>query len=116
MELLFCILLGRKCGDTGVSGQAQHLSAEPCCVSAFACDLPPAIALEGCRKGQWEWGRKKELFSLVWKSVIISFPMMVVYFLKVASPLWETELSAQLGHFLEVILECMAALRPGTVC
>lgn len=37
-------------------------------------------------------------------------------FLKVASPLWETELNAQLGSFLEVILECMAALRPDIVC
>lgn len=37
-------------------------------------------------------------------------------FLKVAAHLWETELNAQLGPFLEVILECMAALRPGTVC
>lgn len=36
-------------------------------------------------------------------------------FLKVAAHLWETKLNAQLGPFLEVILECMVALRPDTM-
>lgn len=36
-------------------------------------------------------------------------------FSKVAAHLWETKLNAQLGPILEVILEYMVALRPGTM-
>jgi len=36
-------------------------------------------------------------------------------FLKVAAHLWEAKLNAQLGHYLEVILECTVALRPDAI-
>lgn len=88
---------------------------QSCCVSAFAYNLLPAISLEGHRKGQQGWGRKKELFSLSGSLELFPSPWCWL-FSKVASPLWETELGVQLGRFLEVILKCMAALRPGTVC
>lgn len=116
MELLCCVLLCRKCGGTGVSVQIHHPSAAVLLWECFCLPPSPCHFFGGEQKGTVGMGQKERAVLSVWKSGIISFPMMVVIFKGSFSPLGKQNLDVQLGRFLEVIFKCMAALRAGTVC
>lgn len=78
---------------------------QPCCMSAFTCDLLSAPSFEGVQKGAVGMEQKQNVMLSGMEVCNYYLPHDDDMFLKVTAHLWETKLNAQLGPLLEVILE-----------
>lgn len=88
---------------------------QSCTTSAFTQDCLLALSLEGVQKGTVGTEQKENVILSGMDVYNYHNPCDDDVFLKVAAHLWETKLNTQLGPVLEVILECMVALRPDTM-